>query len=208
LFDYELLLSFLQYSISLKVTGFSRFVSLIKRTYKKNIMEHILHKPFLGLLLALVLSTVAAQQGVVSSGGEVTGTTGNVSFSIGQVFFAIQTGPDGTAVQGLQQPYEISVVTGIDEAEGIQLLFTAYPIPVTDMLTLKMEGIALERIPSLIIHLFDISGKYSMCQQAEGMETRISMTHMAPGVYFLQVIDTGGINGNTGMKTFKIIKNQ
>lgn len=171
-------------------------------------MKYVIPKTCLDLLLVLALSTVAAQQGVVSAGGEATAATGNVNFSVGQVFFAIQTGPEGTAVQGLQQPYEISVITGIDKTEGIQLLFTAYPNPVTDMLTLKMDGIAHERIPFLVIHLFDISGKWMMSQQAESVETGISMTQMAPGIYFLHVIDTGRINGNAGIKTFKIIKNQ
>jgi hypothetical protein len=34
--------------------------------------------------------------------------------------------------------YEISVVTGIDEAKGINLSVTAYPNPTTDYLTLEV----------------------------------------------------------------------
>jgi hypothetical protein len=171
-------------------------------------MNCVIFKPCLGLLLALVMSTVAAQQGVVSTGGEATGTTGNVSFSIGQVFFTIQTGPDGSAVHGLQQPYEISVITGTEEAEGIQLLVSAYPNPVTDRLTLKIDGIAPECISLLEIFLFDISGKRIMRKQAEGLETSISMTYLPPGIYFLQVIETGDHIVGSALKTFKIIKGQ
>jgi hypothetical protein len=39
------------------------------------------------LITSLMLPPVMAQQGLVSTGGEANGTTGNVSFSIGQVFF-------------------------------------------------------------------------------------------------------------------------
>ncbi len=46
-------------------------------------MKYLLCKTFPGLLLVLVLSTVTAQQSVVSAGGDFTGTGGTMSFSTG-----------------------------------------------------------------------------------------------------------------------------
>jgi len=42
--------------------------------------------------------------------------------------------------QGVQQPCEISIGTGIEEVEGITLQCSVYPNPATDILMLKIEG--------------------------------------------------------------------
>ncbi|MEI6048762.1 MAG: hypothetical protein WCS03_07670 [Bacteroidota bacterium] len=39
----------------------------------------------------------------------------------------------GSAVQGVQQPFEISMVTGIEEASGISLEVMVYPNSLTDI---------------------------------------------------------------------------
>ena len=171
-------------------------------------MKDAIFKTCLSISLVLVLTTIAAQHGMVTAGGEAYDTNGRVSYSVGQVFCNIQTGFSGTALQGLQQPYEISVTTGLDKAEGMQLLFTAYPIPVSNVLTLKIDGFTPDQISKLSIHLFDMRGKQLMSKQAEGIETSIPMIYIPPGIYFLQIIGQGKGFRSIEIKTFKIIKNQ
>lgn len=72
-----------------------------------------------------------SQETVSAGGKEATGTGGTVSYTIGQVVYTTNTGTNGSVVQGVQQPYEISVVTGLEEAEDISLEFSIYPNPVT-----------------------------------------------------------------------------
>ena len=88
------------------------------------------------LFLGLGLTGLQAQEAIPASGGEASGTGGTTSYSIGQVVYTINTGTNGSVAEGLQQPYEISMVTGIEQAKEINLLFSAYPNPATDLLIL------------------------------------------------------------------------
>ncbi len=102
-------------------------------------------------------------------------------------------------VEGVQQPYEISVVTSIEEATGINLQASAYPNPVTDHLTLRIDDYD---IIDLSYQLFDINGRLLKNNQVTMNETIITMIHFTAGIYFLKVIDN-----SRDIKTFKIIKN-
>jgi hypothetical protein len=65
-------------------------------------MKDAILKPCLGLLLAFVLSTVAAQQGVVSAGGDFSGTGGSMSLSTGLTDFYFYESSAGNLQFGLQ----------------------------------------------------------------------------------------------------------
>ena len=104
------------------------------------------------LLTALLLlglggaTSLQAQETVTTAGGEASGSGGTASYTVGQVFYTTQTGTNGnTVAQGVQQPFEISVVTGIPEAKGINLSVSAYPNPATDYLTVKVENYDTDR---------------------------------------------------------------
>lgn len=84
------------------------------------------------LLLGLGLTGLQAQTSVNATDGDVSGSGGSVSYSVGQVVYTTHTGTSGSVAEGVQQPYEISVVTGLEEAQSINLSVTAYPNPTTD----------------------------------------------------------------------------
>ena len=88
------------------------------------------------LTFTFFLSTVSAQESVNATGGDASGSGGSASYSVGQVVYTTNVGTNGSVSQGVQQPYEISVVTAIEEAKGINLTVTAYPNPTTDYLSL------------------------------------------------------------------------
>ena len=73
------------------------------------------------LLLGLGLTGVQAQTSVNATGGDASGGGGSVSYSVGQVVYTTHTGTSGSVAEGVQQPYEISVVTGLEEAQSINL---------------------------------------------------------------------------------------
>jgi hypothetical protein len=100
------------------------------------------------LLLGLGLTGLQAQTSVNATGGDASGGGGSVSYSVGQVVYTTNTGANGSVAQGVQQPFEISVVTGIEEAKGINLSVSAYPNPTTDYLELKVES---EKLKDIII---------------------------------------------------------
>ena len=165
------------------------------------------------MLLFLVfagLDTSIAQQTVPASGGKASGSGGSVSYSVGQLFYNIHTGTSGSVAEGVQQPWEISVVTGIPEAEGIDLILSAFPNPATDFLILRVENYDYQ---NLSYQLFDVNGRLIVNKQIESNQVRIDMTGLVYGVYFLRVYSKD-VTDRTGIsrpprevKTFKIVKN-
>lgn len=152
------------------------------------------------LLLGLGLTGLQAQESVNATGGNASGSGGSASYSAGQVVYTTNTGTSGSVAQGVQQPYEISVVTAIEEAKGINLSVTAYPNPTTDYLTLSIDKF---EISNLTYQLYDMNGKLLQTKKMTGTETQIDMSNYVPSTYFVSVI-----NGNQSIKKFKIIKTQ
>jgi hypothetical protein len=151
------------------------------------------------LLLGLGLTGLQAQEIVNATGGNASGSGGSASYSVGQVVYTTNTSTSGSVAQGVQQPYEISVVTAIEEAKGINLSVSAYPNPTTDYLQLKVES---EKLNDLSYQLYDMNGKILQSEKLNGTETQINMSNLVPATYFVKVIQ-----GNKEVKTFKIIKN-
>ena len=151
------------------------------------------------LLLGLGLTGLQAQTSVNATGSNASGSGGSVSYSVGQVVYTTNTGASGSVAQCVQQPFEISIVTGIEEAKGINLSVSAYPNPTTDYLTLSISEF---EISNLTYQLYDISGKLLQSEKITGNQTNIVMSNLVPANYFVKVIA-----GNQLIKEFKIIKN-
>jgi hypothetical protein len=152
----------------------------------------------MAFLFGIGMFVLHAQETVPVSGGNATGTGGTASYTVGQIVNNTNTGTTGTSAQGVQQPYEISVVTGIDDAVDIMLEMVVYPNPATDYLKLKLGD---NEIVNLRYQLYDINGSLLLNAKIEVQETDISMQTLKPSTYFLKVLQ-----GNKEIKTFKIIK--
>ncbi len=151
------------------------------------------------VLLCFGIFGLQAQQVLTSSGDNATGAGGTSSYTVGQIVYNTYTGTNGSAAQGVQQPFEISVVTGIEEALGISLEIMVYPNPTTEFITLKIET---HEVLNLRYQLNDIKGSLLQDNKIEGNETSIVMSSLLPATYFLKVTDNKKV-----VKTFKIIKN-
>jgi hypothetical protein len=151
------------------------------------------------LLLGLGLTGLQAQTSINATGGNASGSGGSVSYSVGQVVYTTHTGTNGSVAEGVQKPFEISVVTGLEEAKGINLSVTAYPNPTTDFLQLKVES---EKLKDLSYQLYDMTGKLLQNKKLTGTETQIDMSSYVPATYFVRVIAE-----SKSIKEFKIIKN-
>ena len=152
------------------------------------------------LAFTFSLSTATAQESVNATGGNASDSGGTVAYSVGQVVYTTNTSiSNGSVAQGVQQPFEISVVTGIEEAKGINLSVTAYPNPTTDYLTLEVKDFEFS---NLHFQLYDMQGKLLQSEKITDNQTSIVMSNLVPANYFVKVIQ-----GNKKVKTFKIIKN-
>ena len=151
------------------------------------------------LVLAVGLAGLQAQNAVPATGGNASGSSGSVNYTVGQVVYNTNTGTGGSVSQGVQQPYQISVENGIEEALGISLEIMIYPNPTIDFIKLKTENYEIKH---LRYQLFDTNGSLLKDNKVEGDETSIEMNNLVPATYFLKVMDK-----NKTIKTFKIIKN-
>lgn len=146
----------------------------------------------------MVCGNIYSQQAIVPAGGNVSGSGGSVSSTIGQIVYCTNSGSSGSEAQGVQQPFEISVVTEIENETEIQLSMIVYPNPAVDELTLIIENDQVE----FFYQLYNANGNLLESKQIVNSETLISMKFYAKGVYFFKILDK-----STEIKTFKIIKN-
>ena len=152
------------------------------------------------LFLGLGLTGLQAQTSVNATGGNASGSGGSASYSVGQLAYTTNTGTNGSVAQGVQQAFEISVVTGLEEAKGINLSVSAYPNPTTDYLTLEVKDVELL---NLHFQMYDMNGKLLQNEKLTGTETQINMNSLPPATYFINVVN----QKNKKVQSFKIIKN-
>ena len=150
------------------------------------------------LLFGIGLTGLQAQTSVNTTGGNASGSGGSTSYTVGQVVYQTHTGTNGSVAEGVQQPYEISVVTAIEQAKTIDLTVTAYPNPATDYLTLSISEFKLS---GLSYQLFDMSGRLLFHEKITGSQTNIVMSQLGSASYLLVVKQE-----NIRLKTFKIVK--
>lgn len=151
-------------------------------------------------LFSVGVTGIQAQEiheAIPASGGNASGSGGTVSYSVGQVVYTTNTGTNGSVAQGIQQAYEISVITAIEEAKDIS--FSAYPNPTADYLTLEVNDFQRS---SIRFQLYDMNGKLLQSEKITNLQTTIFMGDLATATYFVKVI-----RNNKEVKTFKIIKN-
>lgn len=156
-------------------------------------MKYILLVPVL-----FISSYATAQQGSVASGGNATGGGGTVSYTVGQTVWNMYPGSGGSVLQGVQQPYEISVISGI-EVLNVNLSYVVYPNPTGGKVTLDVGNTDLD---GLRYQLYSESGVMLQEKNIETTESAIYLDSYSSSTYFLRVV-----KGHLVFKVFKIIKN-
>ena len=142
------------------------------------------------------MGTAVAQNAVVPVGGTASGNGGSVTYTVGQI--AVQTNSDGTASisEGVQQPYEISVV-GVDDYPGITLNAVVFPNPTQGNVQLTIDNLQFEGE----VKIFDSNGKFLFSKKIEGENTPLDLSRYATGTYYIHVYSDKMV-----MKTFKVVK--
>ena len=153
---------------------------------------------YLFLPCFFVPSVTQGQETIAVSGGTSTGAGGGATYTVGQVVYHQFTGTTGFIIQGVQQPYEISIVTAIENTEDITLECLVYPNPTAGSIKLVIGSIEDD---NLRFRLHDMNGILIQDNEIEEMETVIIMDNLHSGIYFLKII-----KNNLEVKIFKIIK--
>jgi hypothetical protein len=152
------------------------------------------------LLFCFALTVLQAQQTVTTAGGNASGTGGSATYTIGQMAYITNSSNGvGSEWQGVQQAYEISVTTEINNTKSISLQYSAFPNPTTNIVRLKTEEINTDK---LSYQLYDTNGKLIEDKILNNKETNVDMGQLEPATYILKVI-----RNLTVVKSFIIIKN-
>lgn len=149
---------------------------------------------FIGSLLSWTNSY--AQQASVSAGDNAEGTSGSISYTIGQVFYMPTGNKEVLIIPGMQQGYSIAILSTSKMAENA--LMTVFPNPVNDLLTLKTD---LLQIKNQNYQVFNLQGKMMKEEVIHSDETVINTQDLPEGVYLFNVLTSGQL-----LKSFKIIK--
>ena len=151
------------------------------------------------LLIAAYLSCtqINAQETITTSGGNASGSNGSTNYSVGQVVYTTDYGTTGSVMHGVEQPFEIQVVLGVDDL-NISLELSVYPNPTTSLLYLEVKKYDLE---DMQYQLFDLNGRLLERNRITTESTTIQMERYPMDLYLLKVFDH-----HKEVKTFKIIK--
>ncbi|MEI6091712.1 MAG: T9SS type A sorting domain-containing protein [bacterium] len=150
------------------------------------------------LIFILAVTGLQAQSSLNASGNVALGNSGSVSYSIGQVFFTTTSGTNTSIAEGVQQPYEISNVTGIEQTISKRMNIQVYPNPTTNLLKLSVDSL---KTSILIYELLDINGKLINSKKIINNIEYIYLGNLPSAIYFLKVSIA-----NKEVEIFKIIK--
>ena len=149
-------------------------------------------------ICCLCAGTAQGQGTIPATGGTATGTGGSVTYTVGQIADSVITGTNGFIIQGVQQPYEISTVTAIEDTEDITLGYSVYPNPTEGIIRLVIKSF---NDRDFRFQLYNLNGTVLQDKEVTDEETEISMESHKSAVYFLRVI-----RDNNEVKVFKIVK--
>jgi len=150
------------------------------------------------IMLTIGFSNCFAQETLVASGGDETGSNGSIAYSVGQLVYNSSTGSNGSIVEGIQQVYEVSEVLSSLDFLDLSKNLKVSPNPSTDMLKLSMENTDDLQLNYVLI---DSNGKVVKKDTIYSNETDIYVANLPSSTYFLKII-----NQQKEVKVFKVIK--
>ena len=152
-------------------------------------------KIVLSLLIIFFSNQLFAQSNTLSSGGYSTGSGGSSTYSVGQIFYQSNNGNTHIETQGLQQPFEILIITGVSN-KAIKAY--CYPNPTKENLIIEIEDNGLL---NRNYDLKDENGKIILTGLLNIDKTIIDLKSLNPSIYILSIRSENSIE-----KSFKIIK--
>lgn len=151
-----------------------------------------------GILVSLCLiwtMSGIAQETVLSSGGDGTGSGGSISYSIGQIAYLSAEDPPYSLTEGVQQVFDTS--TGIEELEASVKIF---PNPVQDFLQIRLQDLQGGN-ESYRYVLYDMHGKILQAARLLLPRHSLDIAELSQGMYHLSIRDK-----NNRISSFQFLK--
>ena len=135
-----------------------------------------------------------------ASGDDATGSSGSVTYSIGQVFYTYIGESVYDVAQGIQQEESSQTLDTAENTVVPKAEIFVFPNPTIDYVTVNMEGFEFETGPRSY-QLYDLQGRLLKQNTINQNETQIDLNDLSSSIYILQVYANNKI-----LKTFKILK--
>lgn len=148
-----------------------------------------------GLLWSVLIH---AQEAINAAGSDAKGSSGTVSYSIGQLVYSPSGSNTGSVAQGVQHVFEIQLITSVKPEEKNNLQLEVYPNPANQFIYLNKGD---QSATELSLKLYDLEGRLVHQQKIIESSTHISLLDLSSGFYLLKILYK-----NQMVKTFKIIK--
>ena len=150
----------------------------------------------LSIALFFIFSlAVQAQSNTVSAGGDAEGSNGSLSYSVGQVFYVTAEGENGNVNQGVQQPYDAEIITGVERKD---IRAVIYPNPTFGQIQLQFDS---DLYSNCRAELIDGSGKLIAAQDQLSSQNTFSLEMLTSGIYTLSVYQNDLL-----LKSFRVVK--
>ncbi|MBK9044146.1 MAG: T9SS type A sorting domain-containing protein [Saprospiraceae bacterium] len=140
-------------------------------------------------------NVVFTQSGFSTSGIDISSEKGRISATVGQITHYQWVSNKGIINEGVQQPYEIFILTGVEE---YSISLSLFPNPTLDDVILLIDNPG----ETLSYRLSSLDGKTLKDEDIHENETIIHLDNFMATVFLLTVFENNKI-----VKTFKIIKN-
>ena len=148
-------------------------------------------------VLGLGTLICTAQERTLASGGQATGTSGSLHYSLGQVVDIETTAATGTLSQGIQLGFDVFTLSHF-EFEAVNLRIQSYPNPTQNDIIITVNK---AWINTLNFELYDLQSKQLQTGNLSQSHTKIGLQSYPTGIYILKVTQKQNL-----IKTFKIIK--
>ncbi len=152
----------------------------------------------LGIVLLLARGSLSAQTATVSAGGDDQNLTGSLNFTIGQTLYTTSSNSNEEIIQGIQIPYDISILVSTNDFVSNSIQLSIYPNPTEDFIKLEANE---EVFDDELYYELHNSKSIKLSSSAFSANQFISMRDLNSGVYLLTVRKNNQI-----IKTFKVIK--
>jgi len=145
-------------------------------------------------------STNNIMETINASGTDATGSSGTVTYSIGQLFYTYIGLSVYNVAQGVQHGESSVFLSTAENTVESKMEMLIFPNPTTDFVTLHMEALEYENGPQSY-QLYDLQGRLLLQNTIKKTETQINLNNLNASVYILRVYAN-----NKVLKTFKILK--
>lgn len=131
----------------------------------------------------LNFSHLTAQVSVNSGGISVSGPGGSLSVSLGQVDYALSQGSEGDLLSGVQQPFEISIITDLED-DMVDFHINVFPNPFQQGVSLELNT---ENAQSYRWQIFSIKGDLMLEGQGYEKLSYIDLSELNASLYLLRI---------------------